>query len=78
MRCEAERCHDAESVSFSSAGVSGKYGAATVAGYRGTMQHLPGMIKKILDFCYNSGPIYQSELIDISQGIGTYRTLSRA
>ncbi len=24
------------------------------------------MIKKILDFCYNSGPIYLSELIDIS------------
>ncbi len=24
------------------------------------------MIKRILDFCYNSGPIYLSELIDIS------------
>ncbi len=39
-RSEAEHCHDAESMSFSSAGASGEYGAATVAGRRSSVQHL--------------------------------------
>ncbi len=39
-RCEAERCHDAESMSFSSTGTSGESGAATVAVCCGSMQHL--------------------------------------
>ncbi len=40
VRCEADHCHNAESMSFSSTGASGEYGAAYVAGCHDSTQHL--------------------------------------